>query len=118
MTKGKGIHDKTLDLLVGRLEKGNRYKFLRSKVYYYERGLQGEVDVFTQIKSPHKKSNTRKAWVHFYEVKSNYNKRNYYKAVKQYKRFCKAHPWFSSKGIMVTPQKVVRLYENGNNRFR
>lgn len=95
-------HEKTLDVLVKRLSKNNKYSSIERDIEYRRRNQIGQVDLLTYKQ----KYNA----YYFWEVKSSYSNKTFNKAKSQYEKYCLAYPKRNVKGIFISPKKVRRLY--------
>ncbi|MBS3107861.1 hypothetical protein J4468_02990 [Candidatus Woesearchaeota archaeon] len=107
--RNKGKHESIVDLLEEKLSKKPYYDDVKSYVEYKEKvkykSYAGEVDVLAFRKD----TNT----YYFFEVKCNYGKGRYGKALSQYNRYCKAYPKRKVVGIFVSDGVLMQLKKGG-----
>ena len=100
--KKHSVHDyHVYDLMDRLLQK--KYALVISDYHYKTFTLEGQVDVLAARDTGNKRT------IHFYEVKCHYSQQNHEKAKQQYERFKKVYPDWNTKGILYTPERVVRL---------
>jgi len=104
----KSKHNNIVDWLFDRLYKRNKYSYQEKHIQYgIYIGLEfyrGEVDVLTY--------NEKTDRYHFYEVKTNFSKKNFKKAKDQFKKYCLSHPEQKVAGIFISSQVILRMHLN------
>ena len=94
-------HDKILNNLEKRIKNYGKYSKVLKNVEYKTSYSQGEVDLLAYDQK-------HDVWT-MYEVKSSNYRSRVFKAFEQYRRFEAAFPQLRTKGVLVTPTRVMRL---------
>ena len=100
MSKKKyGKHEQTVDMLVDKLIKSEKFDKIVRDLDYSFPNANGQVDVLAFI------GNKK----YFYEVKSNYSRKSLKKAQEQYNRYKRFNETKNIEGYIVTMKKIERL---------
>lgn len=92
------LHDYMVGYFYSRLM--DFYPAIFRNVGYNRKGEIGEVDILT----------FNGEYQHFYEIKSSDSYKQRRKAKEQYVKYKRAHPGKKIKGILITPERIMRLY--------
>ena len=97
-------HKQTVDMLVNKLIKSEKYDLVEKDIKYSYRGLEGQIDVMAYLRNGFKRQR-----FYFFEAKSTYSKKSLKKAQEQFNRYKKVHNKQYVEGYIVTMKKTERL---------